>query len=187
MSGFELFSLTFQDVAWTLFYITLFNMALSQTYGYSLLYTGRNAWSYFYNRTSTARQLVYTAWMICFLALKLFYLKMKVRFFNKPIIDRPTVEITPHGRSHIQVTYTYRTQKYSFLTKVRRGPASLGVVRCGEEDVSEKIRSFSGPGEDYHGIRYTPRMLGFEQPLVFTDLLGEERIYELDDPLVNVY
>lgn len=188
MTGFELFSLSFHDVFTALLYITLFNMALSQTYGWSLLHTGKVMWGYFYNRTSTARQIVYTAWMISFLALKLFYLKMKVKFFHKPIpVDKPTIEILPSGRNHILVTYTYKNQKYSFISKIRRGPGSLGIVRCGTEDVSEKIREFSGPGEDYHGIRYTPRMLGFEQPLTFTDLMGEETVYELDDPLVRVY
>lgn len=186
MSGFEIFSLTFQDIATGFFYITLFNMAISQVYGFSLVHTAKFMWSYFYGRTSFARQVIYTSWMVCFLAAKLAYLKFKLRFFPTPPV-KDTIEITPQGRNHIRVTYTYRNQVYSFITKVRRGPSSLGVVRCGDDDVSEKIREFSGPGDDYHGIRYTPRMLGFYEPLVFVDLMGDETVYELDDSLVKVY
>lgn len=181
------FSFEMSDIGRMFVYFFIFNYFSTQVFNIDFIHAAKNMWFFLYGKTSAVRQSIYTLWLFSTIAAKMLYLRLKMKFFHKPDIMGLSIEITQRDRNHLLVTYTYKGQTYSFITKLRRGPSSLGVVRCGDEDVSDVIKRFAGPGENYHGIVYTPRMLGFENPLVFMDLLGEETTYELDDPLIKVY
>ena len=78
-----------------------------------------------------------------------------------------------HHRYYI-IHYPYGVTWYKIIVPRRRGPCTIhSITDADGNDVKDAIFAFMGPGHSFHGIRVTPRMLGYEtltfNDTVFTD------------------
>ena len=83
------------------------------------------------------------------------------------------------GKNTIQ-EYRCGEKEYKILTKIKRGPNKLNVVKIQNifgEDITQSIQPYMGPNEDWHRIPYT--LTDFEQEqLTFLLQNGEKRTIE---------
>ena len=78
---------------------------------------------------------------------------------------------------HYILTYCYGIRTYNIKWKARLGPNRIIEILDEENnDVTQMIRSYLGPGEQFHGIHLSPKDLGFEQ-LTFHNIYGETKCF----------
>lgn len=93
-------------------------------------------------------------------------------------ISRNLVEI--HHRHYI-VHYPYGVTWYKIIIPRHRGPCKIDtIVDSNGKDVKKDVCSFMGPSHNFHGIKVSPGMLGYES-LIFTNISGVEKIFTKDD------
>jgi hypothetical protein len=82
-----------------------------------------------------------------------------------------------------EISYLDDGKKYTIVFPLPRGPSKYYRVtsNIGDDvkDVTDEIKSYSGPGHNFHGISTTPVMLGYPK-LTFYTLKGERVFYEDD-------
>jgi hypothetical protein len=63
-----------------------------------------------------------------------------------------------------EIQYALHDRVYRVRTRTRRGPSQIVCVRdqCGE-DITEELRSYLGPNEDFHGQTFRPCDMGCEE------------------------
>lgn len=92
------------------------------------------------------------------------------------------------GKNTIQV-YHCGEREYRILTKVKRGPNKLNVVKIEDtfgNDVTETIQPYMGPNEDWHRISYT--LDDFKQEkLTFILQNGEKKTIQNTDAILPVF
>lgn len=79
----------------------------------------------------------------------------------------------------LALTYHVGFQKYVIPIKCRRGPSGVTDIRIihedgRREDVTERVREFMGPGQDFHGQSLRPIDLGFDRPLEFYEMMSDK-------------
>lgn len=65
-----------------------------------------------------------------------------------------------HDKNTVQVSYALGSRLYHIRIKHKRTPSMVTRVTEEERDITDKIRSYLGPNEDWHGHTYTPCDLG---------------------------
>ena len=84
----------------------------------------------------------------------------------------------------IEVEYLYSGKPFRFRTKIKRGPNKYlvkSVYDNSDVDVTDKVKQYLGPGEDWHGHDLTVKQLGFES-LKF--ILNNDKEVVCDDKLL---
>jgi len=84
-----------------------------------------------------------------------------------------------------RLTYMFRGEPFHIMIPVKRGPRDFIHVHTEDgSDVTDEIRMFLGPGEDFHSnTAISPNDLGYSK-LHFSTREGEVRSYENDAPIV---
>ena len=78
------------------------------------------------------------------------------------------------------LNYKFKGSDYKVLIRIKRGPSKIDAIYDEEgDDVTDIIKSFMGPNEDFHGILsvITSEMLGYNS-LMFK--LADETVREFD-------
>lgn len=65
-------------------------------------------------------------------------------------------------RNRLEISYKFRDAEYRIRSRVRRGPAPVIRLMANDTDVTEDVLPYIGPGDDFHGISYTPADFGYE-------------------------
>lgn len=86
------------------------------------------------------------------------------------------------GSKVCNLVYYDGSSKYLVCFPKTRGPCPFSQVNEYGIDVTEKIREFSGPSHNFHGIPTTPEMLGFDK-LTFIYKNGMEKDFEKKDTI----
>lgn len=88
---------------------------------------------------------------------------------------------TPQNHS---LVYYDGSKRYTIRFPKKRGPCTFSQVIFNDGDkaidVTEKIREFSGPSHNFHGVHTTPKMLDYSN-LTFTYRTGHVIAYGEDD------
>lgn len=97
-------------------------------------------------------------------------------------------EVDCIGRNTIQV-YRCGEKEYKILTKVKRGPNKLNVVKIEDvfgDNITQKIQPYMGPNEDWHRISY--KLGDFEQEkLTFILQNGEKITVENTNDILPIF
>jgi hypothetical protein len=64
-------------------------------------------------------------------------------------------------RNKIEISYKFRDAEYRIRSRVRRGPVVPIRVEADGKDVTEELLPYIGPGDDFHGITYSPQDFGY--------------------------
>jgi ribosomal protein L24E len=92
------------------------------------------------------------------------------------------------GKNTIQV-YHCGEKEYKILTKIKRGPNKLNVVKIEDmfgDDVTKTIQPYMGPNEDWHRIPYT--LDDFEQErLTFVLQNGDKKTIENTNTILPIF
>ncbi len=81
------------------------------------------------------------------------------------------------------LSYEHRGKQYRVLMPVQKGPKRIVRITDDQErDVTEEVRVFLGPNEDFHQYPTTPRALGYKE-LVFQERSGMVYIFTEDDAI----
>lgn len=79
-------------------------------------------------------------------------------------IAKRLVEI--HHRYYI-IHYPYGVTWYKMIIPRKRGPCRITQVTHNTTDVTGDVLQCMGPGHSFHGVKVTPKMLGYTGPLSF--------------------
>ena len=82
-------------------------------------------------------------YVVCRILLKYAYMIVLQKLYQT---------VRPICRQTYEITYVLHDKTFRFRTKVRRGPSR--VIQATDEsgeDVTEDLRSYMGPNEDFHG------------------------------------
>ena len=71
------------------------------------------------------------------------------------------------SRDHYEITYPFQFNWYTIIVPRNRTPVLIDAIFCGEENVTDKVERYMGPGYNFHGTQPTPEMLGYDT-LTFT-------------------
>lgn len=87
-------------------------------------------------------------------------------------------------KNHYEIQYVLHDNLYKIKTQVKRGPSSiLRVMDHQQNDITEEMRSYWGPNEDFHGQSIRPFDLGYEK--IRIELRhGKEKEFECQEPIV---
>ncbi len=65
------------------------------------------------------------------------------------------------NRNTLEVSYKFRDAEYRIRSRVRRGPKASITILANGKDVTEELLPYIGPGDDFHGITYSPQDFGY--------------------------
>lgn len=87
-------------------------------------------------------------------------------------------------RNHYEIQYILHDNVYKIQTKVKRGPSNIErIMDHQNNNITEEVRSYLGPNEDFHGQLIRPFDLGYEKLHVeFRN--GDESSFETNDLIV---
>lgn len=127
-----------------------------------------------YRRTHNVKQsLVKTIQTISWIVYLLLYQRMK---HNVRLV----------GKGEYEIDYVLHEELYHFRVHGPRGPYTkkvLQVINEDDEDITEDIRPFLGPLEDFHGQTFTPSRLGYRQ-LTLNLYNGDTIEFKAEDPIL---
>lgn len=83
-----------------------------------------------------------------------------------------------------EIQYALHDKTYRIRTNVRRGPSPIvRVLDHQDKEITDDIRSYLGPNEDFHGQSICPQDLGYER-IVFCFRNGVRVSFSLQEPIV---
>lgn len=120
-----------------------------------------------------------------------FFLKIRMRIWirnlrNSPSDTPPTIIITKIDKNTLLLEYTYQGHNYKLYTSPRKETQIVDISDESGKDVSNLLRPFMGPGEDFHEIEYTPSQFGL-QKLTLLNIMGEEKSFEDDEIITTTF
>lgn len=89
-------------------------------------------------------------------------------------LDVGKLESTKHKYT---LTYTHGTKTYKHVFPKKRGPQPIIKAESDGKDVTSEFLEYLGPGNNFHGSKPTPDLLGFEKGLTLTIKNGEQLYY----------
>lgn len=70
--------------------------------------------------------------------------------------------VETHHRYYI-IHYPYGVTWYKMIIPRKRGPCRITRVTCVGKDVTSDVLKYMGPSHTFHGVKITPKMLGFSE------------------------
>lgn len=114
-------------------------------------------------------------WVVVKIMMKYCYLKFLQTIYRTVVHLR---------KNHYEIQYILHDRVYRIHTQVRRGPSSIvRVLDHQDKDITEEIRSYMGPNEDFHGQSICPQDMGYEY-VVFCFRNGKQTGFALQEPIV---
>jgi hypothetical protein len=99
------------------------------------------------------------------------------------ILSKYCIEI--HHTKYI-INYPIGVNWYKIIVPRKRFPFILhSVVDVAGNDITQNIIPFMGPGHDFHGMKITPKLIGYKE-LTFTFGLPEIKITFDENDIINV-
>lgn len=84
-------------------------------------------------------------------------------------------------KNHYEVQYALNDRIYKIQIKTRRLPTQIIEIRDDKgKHITEDVRSYLGPNEDFHGQKTRPCDIGYEKIYVLMRN-GEEKVFATND------
>ena len=81
-----------------------------------------------------------------------------------------------------EIDYYFKGKKYKFHFEESVSNSCIDVYDGEGNNITSKFLEYLGPSNDFHGKKYTPRILGYSKIIIFDDDLNQ-KVYEIDDPI----
>lgn len=120
---------------------------------------------------------------------RLFLVKLRVWFTDRTksgllrSVDSKTYELAYyHGLTPYVVRFpkSRGPSRIQMITSKKKGIA-IDDAHSQSTNVTDQVRMYMGPANNFHGIPTTPSSLGYANALIFTMMDGSERTFELSD------
>lgn len=88
-----------------------------------------------------------------------------------------------YGRNNYELSYVINDNLYKIIIRSRRGPPKiLAVIDENNNDISDIVRPYMGPNEDFHGHNFTPSFFDREKiTIIYT--MGDQKTFEKIEPI----
>lgn len=115
---------------------------------------------------------------------KIVVLKVLMKYAYLKILQKMYITVSHIGKNTYEIQYVLHDNIYRIHTKVRRGPSRVFMILDQDaNDVTDDVRSFMGPNEDFHGRQVCPKDMGYEKIHVSLRS-GDEVCFIADQPIV---
>lgn len=115
---------------------------------------------------------------------KYIVVKIMMKFFYLKCLQNIYLTVSHLHKNNYEIQYVLHDKLYRIRTKVKRGPSKIVyILDHMDKDITEEIRSYMGPNEDFHGMSICPRDIGYEQIVIFLRN-GETIVCEPSQPIV---
>lgn len=100
--------------------------------------------------------------MWIFLILAFFGYRYREYIYNYLLLQLQQLLVETHHKYYI-IYYPYGLRWYAIKVPRKRGPTQVNYIHSNLNDVTERVSSFMGPGENFHGNKFTPIQLGYNE------------------------
>jgi hypothetical protein len=115
---------------------------------------------------------------------KVVVLKVLMKYIYLKLLQKMYITVCHLHKNNYEIQYVLHDKIYKFRTKVKRGPSRLFMILDHEaNDVTDEVRSYMGPNEDFHGQSVCPRDMGYEKLHVCLRS-GGEIYFNADQPII---
>lgn len=91
------------------------------------------------------------------------------------------------NKNQYEINYLFSNEWYKIRIPYRRGPCNSCIIRIfneKNEDVTQEMRSYMGPHDNWHGLSYRPKDFGYES---LTFVLSDGRLVQFEDQMIMNY
>lgn len=119
--------------------------------------------------------------MIFYISLKLLVKSMYIYLCQ--LLNKSVVKL---NLDMYEVNYVIRGKLYKVIVKPKRGYDNiLQVIDENSNDVTSNVLSYHGPNRNWHGMNYTPEMLGYKS-LTFMTIDCTEHTFEKNEVFTHI-
>lgn len=94
-------------------------------------------------------------WIVVKILAKYCYLKL---------IQHMYLTVVHLHKNTYEIQYILHDKIYRVRTKVKRGPSKIiQILDHLDNDITDEVRSYLGPNEDFHGQSVCPQDMGYER------------------------
>jgi hypothetical protein len=89
--------------------------------------------------------------------------------------------VTVVSKNLVMLPYMFRGKHYKILIPIARGPSRVRqVFNQIHRDVTDQVKEYMGPNEDFHGFNPSPSMMGYDElHITFSD--AEDKSFMAND------
>jgi len=115
---------------------------------------------------------------------KYLVLKIMFKYAYLKLIQNIYITVSHLHKNTYEIQYVLHDKIYKIRTNVRRGPSKIIYILDDlDRDITDEVRSYMGPNEDFHGNKMCPRDIGYE--LIYVVLRNDQQImFKKDEPIV---
>lgn len=112
---------------------------------------------------------------------KIVVAKIIMKYLYLKMLQSLYLTVIHTHRNRYEIQYVLHDKIYRMRTQVRRGPTKiLQILDAEDNDITDDIRSYLGPNEDFHGQQLRPCDFGYEKVCFFLRN-GMERVFEAEE------
>lgn len=107
--------------------------------------------------------------------------RVLVKYYYLAFLQKIYRTVIHLQKNNYEIQYALHDRIYKIRTRSRRTPTQIMDVQDHEgNDITEEVRSYLGPNEDFHGQRLRPFDIGYER-LCVRLRNGREKIFKTDE------
>jgi len=94
--------------------------------------------------------------------------KIFMKYMYLKLLQNMYITVSHLYKNTYEVQYILHDKIYKIRTHVKRGPSKIiQILDHLDDDVTEDVRSYLGPNEDFHGQFICPHDIGYENLYIF--------------------
>lgn len=103
-----------------------------------------------------------------YIFMYMYFFIYKVKYYVNSMLS-PISCLTKFNKKLYQLKYKFRDKEYIVLVKICKGPKKILMIKDEyDNDVTEVVKQYLGPNEDFHGNPCTPKKINFQILHFFT-------------------
>lgn len=110
--------------------------------------------------------------------------KILVKYVYLKFLQNIYLTVSHLHKNTYEIQYVLHDKIYKIRTNVKRGPSKfVYIMDHSDNDITDKVRSYMGPNEDFHGKPMCPQEIGYEKICIV--LRNDQQIiFNANDPIV---
>jgi hypothetical protein len=91
-------------------------------------------------------------------------LKVLTKYFYLKLLQTIYITVVHLNKNTYEIQYALHDKIYKIRTHARRGPSKIvRILDHVDNDITEDVRTYMGPNEDFHGQSVCPQDIGYER------------------------
>jgi len=115
---------------------------------------------------------------------KYLVLKILFKYTYLKFLQHIYLTVSHLHKNTYEIQYVLHDKIYKIRTNVRRGPSRIVYILDHlDNDITDEVKSYMGPNEDFHGKTMCPQDMGHER--IYIILRNDQQIvFDANDPIV---